>query len=144
DGAGATCGRPVAAGPRRRVCVAAGVGVGSRTGRCCTDRASGRPRVRGKSTSCRAAALAGSHTPGGTRRRPMAAEFIVLSHREPYAEVETPEGVELRRKTNGVFATLDSVMRERGGVWIAWAEREGGRPFAERVAVPSGGHAQAY
>lgn len=74
----------------------------------------------------------------------MAAEFIVLSHREPYAEVETPEGVELRRKTNGVFATLDSVMRERGGVWIAWAEREGGRPFVERVAVPSGGHAQAY
>jgi glucosylglycerol-phosphate synthase len=74
----------------------------------------------------------------------MASEFIVLSHREPYAEVETADGVELRRKTNGVFATLDSVMQERRGTWIAWSEREEGKPFAERLTVPSAGHPQAY
>ena len=39
----------------------------------------------------------------------MASDFIVLSHREPYAEVETEDGPVLKRKTNGVFTTLDSV-----------------------------------
>ncbi|HEX7117287.1 MAG TPA: trehalose-6-phosphate synthase, partial [Longimicrobiales bacterium] len=74
----------------------------------------------------------------------MASEFIVLSHREPYAEVETPAGTELRRKTNGVFTTLDSVMREKRGTWIAWAEREAGAPFAERLRVPAPDHPEAY
>lgn len=74
----------------------------------------------------------------------MASDFIVLSHREPYAEVETPEGTEMHRKTNGVFTTLDSVMREKRGTWIAWSEREGGAPFAERVRVPAPGHPEAY
>ncbi|HEX6937929.1 MAG TPA: trehalose-6-phosphate synthase [Longimicrobiales bacterium] len=74
----------------------------------------------------------------------MASEFIVLSHREPYAEVETEAGSELRRKTNGVFTTLDSVMREKRGTWIAWSEREEGVPFAERLRVPAPDHPEAY
>lgn len=75
----------------------------------------------------------------------MASDFIVLSHREPYREVETPDGgVELRRKTNGVFTTLDSVMRQKRGTWIAWREREEGESFDERVRVPAPDAEDAY
>lgn len=74
----------------------------------------------------------------------MASDFIVLSHREPYREVETDDGgTELRRKTNGVFTTLDSVMRQRHGTWIAWKEQED-EEFPERIRVPSDDHADAY
>ncbi|MGH7503999.1 MAG: alpha,alpha-trehalose-phosphate synthase (UDP-forming) [Longimicrobiales bacterium] len=73
----------------------------------------------------------------------MAGDFIVLSHREPYNEVRTEDGLELQRKTNGVFTTLDSVMRQKRGTWIAWKEHEGG-DFEERVRVPSAEHPQSY
>lgn len=73
----------------------------------------------------------------------MPSDFILVSHREPYAETETPTGPRLVRKTNGVFATLDPIMRERQGLWIAWAERTPGTPFAEKVQVPGPAH-EAY
>lgn len=72
-------------------------------------------------------------------------DFLVLSHREPYEETEGADGeATLRRKTNGVFTTLDSVMRHRRGTWIAWREREPGEPFRERVRVPADGHPESY
>lgn len=74
----------------------------------------------------------------------MASDLVVLSHREPYNEVRTETGIELRRKTNGVFTTLDSVMRRRKGTWIAWKEREPGVPFEEVIRVPSEDDADAY
>ncbi|HEX6926856.1 MAG TPA: trehalose-6-phosphate synthase [Longimicrobiaceae bacterium] len=74
----------------------------------------------------------------------MSSDFIVLSHREPYEEVETDNGTELRRKTNGVFTTLDSVMRARRGTWIAWKERAAGQTWPERVQVPAEDHPQSY
>lgn len=68
----------------------------------------------------------------------MPADFLVLSHREPYREVRAEDGTtELRRKTNGVFVTLDSVMRQRKGTWIAWREHEPDTEFVERVRVPA-------
>jgi glucosylglycerol-phosphate synthase len=73
----------------------------------------------------------------------MAGDFIVLSHREPYDEVQNEGGTEFRRKTNGVFTTLDSVMRQRRGTWIAWKEHESGK-LQERVRVPSADHPEAY
>lgn len=74
----------------------------------------------------------------------MASDFIVLSHREPYVEATDEDGnTVMRRKTNGVFATLDSVMRRKKGTWIAWKEKEG-EEFAERVQVPSDDHPDAY
>ena len=73
----------------------------------------------------------------------MAGDFIVLSHREPYTEVQTDRGAEFQRKTNGVFTTLDSVMRQKRGTWIAWKEHEGG-DFEERVRVPSADHPESY
>ncbi|NLG63897.1 MAG: hypothetical protein GX539_16785, partial [Candidatus Cloacimonetes bacterium] len=61
-------------------------------------------------------------------------DFIVLSHREPYQEHTTPEGdIVLRRKTNGVFTTLDSVMRQKKGTWIAWREHEEGTDFVPHI-----------
>lgn len=77
----------------------------------------------------------------------MASDFIVLSHREPYVEVENDDGqtTGMRRKTNGVFTTLDSVMRQKHGTWIAWKERESeDEPFEERVSVPSKDDPDAY
>lgn len=75
----------------------------------------------------------------------MASKFIVLSHREPYREETSPEGVTtFHRKTNGVFTTLDSVMRQKRGTWIAWKEQEGASSFAERVKVPAEDHPEAY
>src|SRR5690606_23531758 len=71
----------------------------------------------------------------------MASEFIVLSHREPYETVELPDGdTVLRRKTNGVFTTLDAVMRQKRGTWIAWREQEEGADFERRIQVPAPGH----
>jgi glucosylglycerol-phosphate synthase len=74
----------------------------------------------------------------------MPSDFIVLSHREPYREVETEQGTELRRKTNGVFTTLDAVMRQRRGTWIAWREHEPGTTFVPRIQVPAFDHPDAY
>ena len=75
----------------------------------------------------------------------MASDFIVLSHREPYQKVQLPDGsTTLRRKTNGVFTTLDSVMRQKHGTWIAWRELEEAVPFDSHVQVPSPDHNQAY
>ena len=74
----------------------------------------------------------------------MASDFIVLSHREPYEEVETDQGIEMRRKTNGVFTTLDSVMRNKRGTWIAWKEQTPGESWPERVKVPSAEDDAAY
>lgn len=74
----------------------------------------------------------------------MGSDLIVLSHREPYTEVALEGGgFEMRRKTNGVFATLDTVMRRKRGTWIAWKEQEEAG-FEERVLVPSASAADAY
>ncbi len=74
----------------------------------------------------------------------MASDFIVLSHREPYREVRTDDGPALRRKTNGVFTTLDSVMRQRHGTWIAWKETSAGGEFPERITVPDADAQDGY
>lgn len=75
----------------------------------------------------------------------MASDFVVLSHREPYEEVKLADGgTVLRRKTNGVFTTLDAVMRQKQGTWIAWREHDEGEPMALRIRVPSDDHEDAY
>ncbi len=74
----------------------------------------------------------------------MASDFIVLSHREPYEEIETEGGIELKRKTNGVFATLDSVMKRKKGTWIAWKELAADETFVDQLLVPSAEDPDAY
>lgn len=75
----------------------------------------------------------------------MAGDFIVLSHREPYNVESAADGTTtLTRKTNGVFTTLDSVMRQKRGTWIAWREVEEGAAFTERIRVPAADHPESY
>src|SRR5690606_13091928 len=91
-------------------------------------------------------ACATTATPGKLwEEAEMASDFIVLSHREPYQLVELPDGdTVLRRKTNGVFTTLDAVRRQRRGTWIAWREHEEERPVQPRIRVPAPDHEDAY
>lgn len=74
----------------------------------------------------------------------MPSDFIVLSHREPYEEVNTDDGIVLKRKTNGVFATLDTVMQQYRGTWIAWREHAAEETFVERVQVPAPDDPRSY
>lgn len=74
----------------------------------------------------------------------MQSDFIVLSHREPYDEQITESGPVLQRKTNGVFATLDVVMRARNGLWIAWSEVDPEEEFTSTIEVPSAADPERY
>ena len=72
----------------------------------------------------------------------MASDFVVLSHREPYEAIESEDStIELRRKTNGVFTTLDAVMRQKHGTWIAWREQAEGSGFC---FTPSDGFTELW
>ena len=67
----------------------------------------------------------------------MPSDFLVLAHREPYAEIATPDGPVLRRKTNGVFTTLDGLLREHHGTWIAWRAHDSPDvEFVPRIETP--------
>jgi len=68
---------------------------------------------------------------------------VVLAHREPYAERQTDDGVRWLLKTNGVFRTLDAVLREQAGTWIAWRARDAGE-WAARVRAPTGEDGSSY
>jgi glucosylglycerol-phosphate synthase len=74
----------------------------------------------------------------------MASDFVVLAHREPYEEVEGEGGPELKRKTNGVFVTLDAVMRKRAGTWIAWKACEEGETHVPVIRVPDEEDPESY
>jgi trehalose 6-phosphate synthase len=64
----------------------------------------------------------------------------VLSNREPYLHVAKPDGaIGVVPATGGVAVALDSLMRERGGVWIAHGAGTADRCVVDehdRVAVP--------
>ncbi len=56
----------------------------------------------------------------GARRALVPRPLVVLSNREPYLHVaDGEEVVRVVPATGGVAVALDSLMRERGGVWIA-------------------------
>lgn len=47
-------------------------------------------------------------------------EFIIASHRGPYARHEDGSW---RRRVNGVFGAMEPVMRNTGGTWVCWGLR---------------------
>ncbi|MBI3998016.1 MAG: bifunctional alpha,alpha-trehalose-phosphate synthase (UDP-forming)/trehalose-phosphatase [Armatimonadetes bacterium] len=68
-----------------------------------------------------------------TRQRPQASQIavrvrealrglplVVVSNREPYAHQRSPHGLEVERPAGGLVAALDPVLRELGGLWVAW------------------------
>src|SRR5688572_8311744 len=72
--------------------------------------------------------------------------LLLVSNREPYVRKRTPEGVRFERTTGGLVTALDPVMRDSGGVWVAWQPeseareaRDGAAPRAARFQVPAEG-----
>ncbi len=66
--------------------------------------------------------------------------LLVVSNREPYLHNYDGEGgIRVTAATGGVAVALDALMRERHGVWIAYADGTADRAVADdkgRVAVP--------
>ncbi|HXT49666.1 MAG TPA: trehalose-6-phosphate synthase, partial [Thermoanaerobaculia bacterium] len=69
--------------------------------------------------------------------------LLLVSNREPYVRKRTPDGIRLERTTGGLVTALEPVMRESGGVWVAWQpdgearEFRDGPPAESRFCVPA-------
>jgi trehalose 6-phosphate synthase len=66
-------------------------------------------------------------------------EVLVVSNREPYIHVATPNGVEVRRPASGLVTAVEAVMRACSGTWIAHGSGSGDRQSVDRfdrVQVP--------
>jgi len=68
-------------------------------------------------------------------------DIIVVSNREPYIHVATPQGVRVQRPASGLVTALEPVMRACSGTWIAHGSGSADRETVDRhdhVAVPPG------
>ena len=68
-------------------------------------------------------------------------EVLVVSNREPYIHVDTPQGVEVRRPASGLVTAVEAVMRACSGTWIAHGAGSADRQTVDkhdRVQVPPG------
>ncbi|HVF62798.1 MAG TPA: trehalose-6-phosphate synthase [Casimicrobiaceae bacterium] len=66
-------------------------------------------------------------------------EVIVVSNREPYIHVTTPEGIRVQRPASGLVTALEPVMRACSGTWIAHGSGSADRVVVDkndRLAVP--------
>ena len=66
-------------------------------------------------------------------------EVIVVSNREPYIHVKTPEGVRMQRPASGLVTALEPVMRACSGTWIAHGSGSADRSTVDRhdrIEVP--------
>jgi len=66
-------------------------------------------------------------------------DIIVVSNREPYIHVRTPDGIRIQRPASGLVTALEPVMRACSGVWIAHGSGSADRDTVDRhdrVAVP--------
>jgi len=64
---------------------------------------------------------------------------IVVSNREPYIHVRTPEGVKVQHPASGLVTAIEPVMRACSGTWIAHGSGSADRETVDRrdrVAVP--------
>ena len=62
-------------------------------------------------------------------------EILVVSNREPYIHVATPEGVQVQRPASGLVTAVEAVMRACSGTWIAH-----GAGSADRATVDANDH----
>ena len=62
-------------------------------------------------------------------------EILVVSNREPYIHVNTPNGVKVQRPASGLVTAVEAVMRACSGTWIAH-----GAGSADRVTVDANDH----
>ena len=66
-------------------------------------------------------------------------DIIVVSNREPYIHIRTPQGVRVQRPASGLVTALEPVMRACSGTWIAHGSGSADRETADRddrIAVP--------
>jgi trehalose 6-phosphate synthase len=62
-------------------------------------------------------------------------EVIVVSNREPYIHVRTPDGIRVQRPASGLVTALEPIMRACSGIWIAH-----GSGSADRATVDADDH----
>ena len=65
--------------------------------------------------------------------------LILVSNREPYEHVSTPDGVEIRQPAGGLVSALDPTMARLHGTWVAWGSGSADAEHADedgRLAVP--------
>jgi trehalose 6-phosphate synthase len=62
-------------------------------------------------------------------------EVLVVSNREPYIHVASPDGIEVRRPASGLVTAVEAVMRACSGTWIAH-----GGGSADRETVDANDH----
>jgi alpha,alpha-trehalose-phosphate synthase [UDP-forming] len=68
-------------------------------------------------------------------------QVIVVSNREPYIHIKTPEGVEVEQPASGLVTAIEPVMRACSGTWIAHGSGDADRSAVDehdRVSVPPG------
>jgi len=66
-------------------------------------------------------------------------KVIVVSNREPYIHLNTPEGIEVNRPASGLVTAVEPVMRACSGTWIAHGSGSADRETVDRhdrVGVP--------
>ncbi len=66
-------------------------------------------------------------------------EILVVSNREPYIHVATPDGVKVQRPASGLVTAVEAVMRACSGTWIAHGAGSADRSTVDRddhVRVP--------
>ena len=84
---------------------------------------------------------------GGASGTGSARPLILLSNREPYEHVSTPQGIEVRFPPGGLVSALDPLLRSAHGVWVAWGSGSADREAADsagRVLVPPPPEEPAY
>jgi alpha,alpha-trehalose-phosphate synthase [UDP-forming] len=68
-------------------------------------------------------------------------QVIVVSNREPYIHIKTPEGVVVEQPASGLVTAVEPVMRACSGTWIAHGSGDADRSTVDandRVSVPPG------
>ena len=66
-------------------------------------------------------------------------DVIIVSNREPYIHVRTPDGIKVQHPASGLVTALEPVMRACSGTWIAHGSGSADRETVDRndrVAVP--------
>lgn len=68
-------------------------------------------------------------------------KFLIVSNREPYIHMYTPEGVRVKTPAGGLTAALDPLMQACGGTWVAGGSGDADRDNVDkhnRCRVPPG------
>lgn len=68
-------------------------------------------------------------------------KFVMVSNREPYIHMYTPEGVRVKTPAGGLTAALDPLMQACGGTWVAGGSGDADRDNVDkfsRCRVPPG------